>query len=374
MRRIVLTGLLTASLLGLAGPAAAKECDRACALAAADAALAAFQAGDPGKALQGVRVTENGRDIRLPDSQLHAIRKLTYTHAFAEPGAGAVGVYGAADAAGGAEVFSIRLKLKGERITEAETVVARRGEASIFAPQTMAAKAEWDEPLPAARRTAREAMVAAANAYFDGIEAETWRQRPATPGCNRYENGAKTTNRPGGPQEGCKGLSGFGYIDKVRDRRFPLVDEERGLVWALAVFDIPRRDPTGAPRTAQHPDRRAVQDRRRPDRRHRGGDAKRPPGAPPPAGPRPSPRRRRSKRARKRAPAGALIEAVERAGLRSPGRRNRWRRPRPRIIRKVGAMRSAARSKVEKVMAFILGVSVEPVGVCPSGHCLDSII
>ncbi|HEX7960788.1 MAG TPA: hypothetical protein VF493_12775, partial [Terriglobales bacterium] len=39
--------------------------------------------------------------------------------------------------------------------------------------------------------------------------------------------------------EGCKGLSGFAYIEKVRDRRFPLIDEERGLVWALAVFDIP---------------------------------------------------------------------------------------------------------------------------------------
>jgi hypothetical protein len=249
MRRIVLTGLLAAGLLGLAGPAAAKDCDRACTLAIADQALAALQAGDPGKVLKGVRVTENGRDVRLPDSQLHAVRKLTYTHAFAEPEAGAVGIYGAADAAGGAEIFSVRLKLKGERITEAETVVTRRGEASVFRPETMAGKPEWDEVLPSGRRTPREAMLAAANAYFDGIEAESGANVPARPTCNRYENGAKTTNRPGGPQEGCKGLSGFGYIDKVRDRRFPMVDEERGLVWALAVFDIPgttqpvRREP-----------------------------------------------------------------------------------------------------------------------------------
>jgi len=239
MRRIVLTGLLAAGLLGLAWPAAAKNCDRACTLALADSALAAFQAGDPGKVLKGVRITENGRDIRLPDSQLHAIRKLGYTHVFAEPQAGAVGIYGAADAAGGAEIFSMRLKLKGDRISEAETVVTRRGEASIFSPQTMAAKPEWDEALPSARRTSREAMLAAANAYFDGIEAESGANVPALPTCNRYENGAKTTNRPGGPQEGCKGLSNFAYIEKVRDRRFPLVDEERGLVWALVVFDIP---------------------------------------------------------------------------------------------------------------------------------------
>jgi hypothetical protein len=217
--------------------------------ATADAALAALQAGDPGKVLRGVRITENGRDIRLPDSQLHAIRRITYTHVFLEPGAGAAGVYGAAEAAGGPEIFSLRLKLKGERITEAETVVVRRGEASVFSAQTMAAKPEWDQVLPPARRTPREAMIAAANAYFDGIEAESGANVPAAPTCNRYENGARTTNPPGGPQEGCKGLGGFAYIEKVRDRRFPLVDEERGLVWALAVFDIPgtmqpvRREP-----------------------------------------------------------------------------------------------------------------------------------
>ena len=248
MRRILLAALGATALL-TALPAQAKDCGRACAEAVGQAALAAFQAGDPGKVLKGVRITENGRDIRLADSQLHAITKLTYTHVFTEPAAGAVGVHGAAEAAGGPAIFSLRLKLKGDRVAEAETVVARRSEASIFSPQTMAGKPEWDQPLPPARRTPREAMIAAANAYFDGIENESGANVPAVPTCNRYENGGKTTNRPGGPQEGCKGLSNFAYIERIRDRRIPLVDEERGLVWALVVFDIPgttqpvRREP-----------------------------------------------------------------------------------------------------------------------------------
>ena len=29
------------------------------------------------------------------------------------------------------------------------------------------------------------------------------------------------------------------HIGAVRDRRFPLVDEERGLVWGFASFDVP---------------------------------------------------------------------------------------------------------------------------------------
>src|SRR3954468_3532320 len=126
MRRVVLAALVLGLLAS--SPAAAKDCDRTCMAAAAGAALAALQSGDPGKVLRGVRITENGRDIRLPDSQLHAIRRITYTHVFMEPEAGAVGVYGAAEAAGGPEIFSLRLKLKGERIAEAETVVVRRGE------------------------------------------------------------------------------------------------------------------------------------------------------------------------------------------------------------------------------------------------------
>ncbi|WP_340643735.1 hypothetical protein [Phenylobacterium sp.] len=90
-----------------------------------------------------------------------------------------------------------------------------------------------------AKATARAAMIAAAEAYFDGIEAESGDKVPAAGGCNRYENGVQTTNRPGGPQAGCKGLGGFAYIEQVRDRRYVLADEDRGLVWGLAVFDIP---------------------------------------------------------------------------------------------------------------------------------------
>lgn len=243
--RLATLGVLATVGAFAADIAQARDCDRACVQAISEAALAAFQAGDPGKVLKGVRVTENGRDIRLADSQLHAITRVRYSHTFIEAGAGAVGVYGAADAAGGPAVYSLRLRLDGDRVTEAETVVTRRSEASLFAPETMAGKPEWDQELAPGRRTPREAMIAAANAYFDGIEAESGANVPAAPACNRYENGAKTTNRPGGPQEGCKGLGGFSYIERIRDRRVPLIDEARGLVWALVVFDIP-----GGPYTA----------------------------------------------------------------------------------------------------------------------------
>src|SRR5579871_6379808 len=50
-----------------------------------------------------------------------------------------------------------------------------------------------------------------------------------------------TTNNPKvGLPWGCRdGMKIFSYLERARDRRYPLVDESRGLVWAIAAFDIP---------------------------------------------------------------------------------------------------------------------------------------
>lgn len=235
MRFIVVA---TALGLALAGPAAARECDAACVTETADAAFAALLSGAPGKAIpRGARITENGRDIRPADSQLFAVRRITYRHAFAQPAAGAAGIVGAAEAAGGPAIFAVRLKLKGDRVTEIETIVTRRTEAALFAPQAMVAQSGWDAVLAAEQRTAPEAMLAAVDAWLDGLEAGDVARAPIAAACSRQENGVELACRtPASP------------IDSVRDRRIPLIDEARGLVWALAVLDVPgdgRRKPRG---------------------------------------------------------------------------------------------------------------------------------
>jgi hypothetical protein len=40
----------------------------------------------------------------------------------------------------------------------------------------------------------------------------------------------------------------FTYMTKIRDRRYPVVDEELGLVWCLVMFDVP-----GTVKTAELP-------------------------------------------------------------------------------------------------------------------------
>lgn len=224
--------LLTASF---AGAVQARSCDRACLTRLTDQTLAALMAGD---AVVGARLTENGAEVSAPAGGMAKFKTLKFRHYFASAQDGAAGFYGSADEGDRMAVFSLRLKVKDARVTEIETVITHKGEASLAAPEAMSQPKPVFDTIPA-KPTPRAVMIAAAEAYFDGIEAQSGDKVPAAATCNRYENGIQTTNRPGGPQSGCKGLGGFAYIERVRDRRYVLADEERGLVWGLAVFDIP---------------------------------------------------------------------------------------------------------------------------------------
>src|SRR5690606_11815115 len=63
------------------------------------------------------------------------------------------------------------------------------------------------------------------------------------PDCEHYENGLRTTNheRIAGGMGTAEQLDAgfFAYIERVRDRRFSLVDEDRGLVYGSMFLDVP---------------------------------------------------------------------------------------------------------------------------------------
>jgi hypothetical protein len=101
----------------------------------------------------------------------------------------------------------------------------------------------YDTPLNPFERSTRRKMIHIANSYFEGIEKGT-ADVPFHPSCNRYENGFQTTNNPPVFASTCKERFDnkvFSYIKRVRNRRFPMSDVERGLVFALVIFDIPGR-------------------------------------------------------------------------------------------------------------------------------------
>ncbi|MGX7897025.1 hypothetical protein [Tsuneonella sp. HG222] len=191
---------------------------------------------------RGARWTENGSVIDASESRLVSAQTIGYRLIFADELTGQVAFYGAVSEPGGgrAAVF-VRLKTVRREIAEVEIVHARQGEASLFRPEAMTLPDPiYAETVPADKRNTRAALIAAAQAYYDGIEAADGSRVPAAPGCYRVENGVDTHIEPSLQLSGhCNaGLANFTWIKPVRDRRFPIVDEERGLVWAIVVMDI----------------------------------------------------------------------------------------------------------------------------------------
>lgn len=244
-------GLATlVSLLALAAPAAAKDCDRTCTLEVSDAVLTALQTGQFGKLLpRSVRMTENGRDIRPADSQLRAIKKVTHLHAFTEPLGGAAGFNGAAGAYGGAAVFSMRLKLKGDQVVEVETLVVRRTEALTFSPETLSANPDRDQILPPEARASRADVIAITGAWLDGFAPGQNAETASTSDCDLTENGARSTS--------CRNIASLRGVTLIRDRRWPLVDETRGLVWVFALAEIAEATEVAVGRPSNRSARRA---------------------------------------------------------------------------------------------------------------------
>lgn len=190
-----------------------------------------------------VKITENGYPIHLGEGLFQTAKKILFTQYMVDPSTGQVAVFSVVQEDVMPTNTMIRLKLKWGKIIEIETIIARDGEASIAAPNDlMTPKPIYDELLSEANRLSRDEMIAVADSYFDGIEQNTSEIVPFHPDCNRTENGARTTNVPPRFTMGCKeqfDAKVFTYITHVRNRRFLIVDEERGLVWGIFVFDIP---------------------------------------------------------------------------------------------------------------------------------------
>jgi hypothetical protein len=102
----------------------------------------------------------------------------------------------------------------------------------------------------------RQELIAVADGYFTGLQKNDGKgingtgTYPFTDDCHRIENGSATTNVPV-PQDqdpnainafsmDCKSQFELGYyfvVQNIHDRRYPVVDRERRIVWAHAVFD-----------------------------------------------------------------------------------------------------------------------------------------
>jgi hypothetical protein len=160
------------------------------------------------------------------------------------------------------DIVSLRIKVDGQRISEAEWTIARKSAGGMFSLEGLAETPPPNELLPRAERTPRSEMVEVADQYFSGLEAHDGSKVPHVSGCERLENGFKVTHRrrdtfpqvpttvpaTGAPTAAQEELSGdctagfemFAHsISEASHRRFPVVDEEAGVVMGTTLFHRP---------------------------------------------------------------------------------------------------------------------------------------
>jgi hypothetical protein len=225
-------------------------CDRACLYHALDGYLAALKSRDASKVHWAARVknTENNVALRVGDGLWGTITGLdAYEMRFADPREGQVSVFGVVDETGTRAPYATRLKVVNGTVAEVETIVVRPQDSGIpFVTADIKPVAVWNEMLPPERRVSREQMIAAANGYFDTLQLNDGTLHVEfTEDCNRRENGMQSTNRQDPDLDaiwklGCAGqfrLGAYRYDDRLRDRRFLAVDEERGIVLAGGFID-----------------------------------------------------------------------------------------------------------------------------------------
>ncbi len=253
-------GAFLLAIVPAARAADGNTCDRGCLKGLMDRYLAALVAHDPSRlpTTPGVKFTENANRMALGDGLWQTIDGLgTFKLYIEDPSSGQVALYGTVKENGVTQLLSVRLKQRDRRISEVETYVVRQ-QSGIHGTFDALVKPDpsWEEPVPAAERSSREALIHAANQYFEGIIHGDGDIVPFADDCTRVENGAQTAPTPASASRPAMSVRAsfntkmFNYIHEIDHRRFLLVDPERGLVYVTAAFEHPGNVDTPLRRTA----------------------------------------------------------------------------------------------------------------------------
>ena len=255
----MIAGALAALILaGSGGAFAAPSCGRACLTGFTDSYLKALVAHDPAglPVSARLRFTEDGAPLQLGDGLWRTISGLrSFRLDFADPVEGRAGALVLVEENGNPALMALRLKVAGGRITEVETVLARKGELQQLQTDLLT------EPLPILKKavpagaaSSRTELVGIVDKYFDAIEQADGSIVPFADDGFRIENGVRTCNNPDGPPPGAIAAFArmrtmkcadqlstkiFTYIKSVRPRRYVVVDQERGLVLGIFRFNHP---------------------------------------------------------------------------------------------------------------------------------------
>jgi hypothetical protein len=232
-------------------PAAAPPagCDRGCLTAFVDAYYAALLAHDARKFPQAAhaRITENGAEKKLGDTFWAGAAATAFRFDIVNTKRGDTGTEVAIRNVDGTKTLQmLRLKVRDGAITEIESIRANKGDADRL----------WDADTlttvsPAFQLSIREPerdsyydLIAAAESYWRAFQTNgtpAYHRARLLPDSRRFENGLQTTGvvRDGQFQTTMSGFDNGRFIGRnIWDRRYPVVDEERGVVLSIVRFGL----------------------------------------------------------------------------------------------------------------------------------------
>jgi hypothetical protein len=239
-------------------------CNRACLTAIADTYIKALAANAPAAVplAPDAKITLNGKMVTLGNAFWDGADRTIYRWDIVNDRLGDIATEAVVQNVDGSKtMYMVRLKVTGGRITEVETIKANQGEADrLWGPDNL------KEISPALQLTIREAdqdsyygLIAAAESYWRAFQTNgTKEYHPAAllPDARRFENGVQTTGivRDGAFVSAAEGFDSGRFIGRnLWDRRYPVVDTERGIVLSIVRFGL--KDGTKSQSTATSNDR-----------------------------------------------------------------------------------------------------------------------
>lgn len=224
--------------------------ERASLYAVLDQFMEALLAREPGRLrwAGNVHYSENNVSLMIGDGVWGTVTgRGGYDLRFTDVTTGQIGLFTTLIETVEESATTIRLGVDASgAISEVELLIVRQSDEALqFANPKFERKPVLEAMVPDADQMSRERLRAVADGYFNTLEQNDGQLFTRFhPDCDRVENGVRTTRNPDFilpianlPCEEQFRLGWYRYDDRLRGRRFPLIDIERGLVFAHGFID-----------------------------------------------------------------------------------------------------------------------------------------
>jgi hypothetical protein len=254
IKRMTMARIIGAGLLGLCAMNTAQAqigCDRACLTGYVDAWFKGLTSNDTSGVpmAANAKISQNDKLTDLKGTFWDSADSVPYRWDIANMRLGDTGSEAVIRNADGTfTMLIVRLKVQNGAITEIETVKTNQGESDrLWGPEMLLAKGVspmLQLSIPEAERDSYYRLIAAGESYWRAFQTNgTPAYHPAdlATDAQRYENGLQTTGmvRDGVFVSATSGFHAGRFIGRnLWHRRYPVVDEERGIVLSMLRFGL----------------------------------------------------------------------------------------------------------------------------------------